>query len=386
MNAISVEALSPSAYYDQSVMLEDQRNGYILTAPGIPVSAELLARLRKWSYASIYSDGQAQSKPKYQEIQDQDTGGVALQEDVADQKLAEDTNAAYQDALSFVNSIFEEYREEGSLNPQQISDHIKGMVDQVRTLGHHLLAYSKFKNPFNSHLVSHSVNTTILAISIGLLAKRAAHQLIELGTAAMLHDIGMLKIPAEKYENAGELDGKERQTLMAHTVLGYRALKLFPFPESIPLTALEHHENVDGSGYPQQLKAERIHDHAKLVAVVGSYDAVTSARPFRLRSAGHQAIVDLLKHRDKRYDGRMVMALVRVLSVHPIGSFVELTNGGRGMVYRSAPDNPRFPIVKVLQDDGGVPLGDPVYVQTSEDSGVAVRRSLDAEEAGAVRQ
>ena len=386
MNAITVETLSPAAYYDQSVMLEDRPNGYILTAPEIPFTTELLARLRKWRYAAVYSDGQAQSKPTYQGAQDQETGGAALQQDVADQKLAEDASAAYQDALSFVNSIFQEYREDGFLNPRQISDRVKQMVDEVRTLGHHLLAYSEFKNPFNSYLVSHSVNTTVLAISIGLLAKRAAHQLIELGTAAMLHDIGMLKIPAKMYENAGELDEKERQTLMAHTVLGYRALKGFPFPDSIPLTALEHHENVDGSGYPQQLKAEKIHDHARLVAVVTSYDAITGARPFRLRSAGHQAIVDLLKYRDKRYDGQMVMALVRILSVHPIGSFVELTTGGRGMVYRSDPDNPRFRIVKVLQDDSGTRLGDPVYVQTSDDSGVAVRRSLSAEEANAVGQ
>ncbi len=386
MHAISVETLSPAAYYDQSVMLEDRPNGYILTAPEIPLSEELLARLRKWSFASVFSDGQVRSKPTYQGLQDQDAGAAALQQDVADQRLAEDANTAYQDALSFVNSIFKEYREEGLVNPRQISDRVKQMVDQVRSLGHHLLAYSEFKNPFNSYLVSHSVNTTILAISIGLLAKRGAHQLIELGTAAMLHDIGMLKIPAEKYENAGELDEKERKTLMAHTVLGYRALKAFPSPDSIPLTALEHHENVDGSGYPQQLKAEKIHDHAKLVAVVASYDAMTGARPFRLRSAGHQAIVDLLKYRDKRYDSQMVMALVRILSVHPIGSFVELTSGGRGMVYRSDPDNPRFPIVKVLQDDSGAALGDPIYVQISEDSGVAVKRSLSADEASAVGQ
>ena len=66
MNAITVETLSPAAYHDQSVMLEDRPNGYILTAPEIPFTTELLARLRKWSYAAVYSDGQAQSKPTYQ--------------------------------------------------------------------------------------------------------------------------------------------------------------------------------------------------------------------------------------------------------------------------------------------------------------------------------
>ena len=386
MNAITIETLSPAAYYDQPVMLEDQPNGYILTAPEIPLTAELLARLRKWRYASVFSDGQSQTKPTYQGVQSEEAGGAAMQQDLADQKLADDASSSYQDTLAFVNSIFEEYREEGFLNPRQISERVKQLVEEVRTLGHHLLAYSEFKNPFNSYLVSHSVNTAVLAISIGLLAKRASHQLIELGTAAMLHDIGMLKIPAEKYENAGELDEKERQTLMAHTVLGYRALKGFPFPDSIPLTALGHHENIDGSGYPQQLRAEKIHDHAKLVVVVASYDAITGARPFRLRSAGHQAIVNLLKYRDKRYDSQTVMALVRILSVHPIGSFVELTTGGRGMVYRSDPDNPRFPVVKLLQDENGTVLSDPLYVQASDDSGVAVRRSLSAEEAGAFGQ
>ena len=61
MNAISVETLSPPAYYDQSVMLEERPNGYILTAPEIPLSEELVARLRKWSFASVFSDGQVWS-------------------------------------------------------------------------------------------------------------------------------------------------------------------------------------------------------------------------------------------------------------------------------------------------------------------------------------
>ena len=148
--------------------------------------------------------------------------------------------------------------------------------------------------------------------------------------------------------------------MAAHTLLGYRILKGFSAPENVALAALEHHERIDGSGYPRGLSAPKITDYALIIAVACSYDAMVSRRPFQPGTLdGHATIMDLAQKNRKQYDEKVLKALVYTLSVYPVGTAVLLSNNSKGIVVKTDPAKPRCPSVQVLLDPDGKKLAEP---------------------------
>jgi HD-GYP domain-containing protein (c-di-GMP phosphodiesterase class II) len=216
--------------------------------------------------------------------------------------------------------------------------------------------------------------------------KAPPHRLIELGQACLLHEIGMLKLPADLPAAARALTPEERKTMAAHTLLGYRILKGFSAPENVAIAALEHHERIDGSGYPRALAAPKITDYALIIAVVCSYDAMLSRRPFKPGTLdGHASIMDLAQKNRKQYDEKVLKALVYTLSVYPVGTVVVLSNNSKGIVVKTDPNKPRSPSVQVMLDPHGKKLAEPPLVQVSETGGLTITGVLTAEEAQLVK-
>ena len=185
--------------------------------------------------------------------------------------------------------------------------------------------------------------------------------------AALLHDIGMLKIPSTLYLSEDKLSPQDRKTTMAHTILGYRILKNVSVSENVALAALEHQEKIDGSGYPKRLTGDMISTYARIVCVANSYDAIVSPRPFKERKDGHRALLALLKTDRAAYDQKILMALTYSVSLYPLGTYVVLNNNARGIVYRVNPKNPQEPIVKVTEKQNGERLKEPLLVRLSKE-------------------
>jgi len=217
--------------------------------------------------------------------------------------------------------------------------------------------------------------------------KAPPHRLIELGQACLLHEIGMLKLPADPSLASRALSPEERKAMAAHTVLGYRILKGFSAPENVALAALEHHERIDGSGYPRALTAPKISDYALIIAVACSYDAMLSRRPFKPGSLdGHATIMELAQKNRKQYDEKVLKALVFTLSVYPVGTAVQLSNNSKGVVVKTDSAKPRSPSVLVLVDPNGKKIPEPTVVQVAEAGGLTITGVLTAEEAQQVRE
>ena len=155
-------------------------------------------------------------------------------------------------------------------------------------------------------------------------------------------------------------------------------LKEEQFPLAICLSALEHHERMNGTGYPRALTGDKISLYARIIAVSCSYDAVTASRPYKEAREGYEGMVDILKNEGKQYDDLVIKSLVYSLSVYPVGSFVLLTNAKLGQVIDVNPDNPRYPVVLVLGSK--TPDGKETIVQTSE-TGVRILKPVRREDA-----
>lgn len=130
---------------------------------------------------------------------------------------------------------------------------------------------------------------------------------------AMIHDIGKIGIPAEILSKPSQLTTVERQLIQEHASMGYNILKDIQFPWPIAEIAQQHHERLDGSGYPNHLRGEAILLEARIVAVADVIESMSSHRPYR-PTLGLQAAIDEIKqHRGTFYDSRVVDACIEVL-------------------------------------------------------------------------
>ncbi|MDR2535317.1 MAG: HD-GYP domain-containing protein [Treponema sp.] len=347
MKKYVVKEIPEESFFSQPIYLDDQ---FILGAPETSFSQELRSALEEWKFTEVYSDGE----PK--------DGSFSQNADIA--KAAErllSADSENRDALltyadefyrlfqKYTEELFTMVSQEQEINFAAVTENVQVVCKVIQHDRRLLLWVQKNHEPKqdDNYQASHAVKSMIIAVMIGCVVKFTPQRLIELGVSALLHEIGMAKLPTRLYLTRWTLTPEERKTILTHPILGYKLLKSFNFPSVICLGALEHHERENGTGYPQKLSGDKITLYAKIIAVACSYEALTTHRPYKKAKDKHTALMDLLKNEGKQYDDTIVRALVSGLSVYPIGLYVLLSNGKKGQVVDVNPETPRFPIVQV---------------------------------------
>jgi hypothetical protein len=204
--------------------------------------------------------------------------------------------------------------------------------------------------------------------------------------AALVHDVGMLRVPTEIILKTGTLDDTERRATERHAIIGAElAAKLLPGGAWLSEAAGGHHERLDGTGYPGGLRDAHLTPLTRLLAVCDVYAALCSPRPYRPARETRTALADTLLLADQGgLDPREAERLL-TLSFYPVGAAVELANGAIGVVvatHMAARDlnTPARPIVAVLTDALGRPLPTPQYIDLGAAEGPAIVRTLTAAE------
>jgi len=378
MNEYNVKEIEPKSYFSKPVYLDGT---YVLTAPEIPFSRELIGLLEKWKFTKVVSEGEANRE--YTSIpnaaaaaKDGGIAGIAQQSDA--DRLGK-ANRFYSTFITGVETIFFKATASEELEFKVVMEKIKELVDFIRTDRRFLMRILKDIEAADNknYLTIHSVRSTIISIIIGTYLKLPNHRLIELGVAALLHEIGMLKLPKQIYLSQRALTPVEQKAIITHPILGYTLLKSFDFPLPVCLAALEHHERENASGYPRRLSSEKISLYSKIIAVACSYEALSTKRPHKEAKDGYTGMLELLKNEGKQYDDTVVRALVLSLSIYPIGLYVLLSNGKKGQVIDVNPENPRYPIVQIFGEF--TPDGKIKTMLTSQDT-LSIVRPLNRSE------
>lgn len=375
MNKILISSIPPNAYFSAPVYLDDK---YILLSQDTPMREPLLRRLRTWGYSYVYSDGQPTAAPVLPTVTAQ-SETITLDDDVKDQNQFKTAQQFFKELLDFIERIFTDFITKNELSIPRITEKVKELIIQVKEQRNYILRLADLSSQEKNYIVIHTAKTAILSIAIGMQMKLPPHKLIELGLAALLHEIGMIRLPPQLYMSNRILTPEEKRAITAHPIIGYKILKAFSFPVSVCLTVLEHHEHLDGTGYPRQLAGDRISLPARILAVAGSYAALVSKRPYRAGKDGHSSLLDLLRGKGTQYDENVLKALIFVVSLYPIGTYVQLANGSKGVVVEPNIENPRFPLVKVYIAETGDPLKEPILVKTDTES-TKITRVLTKEE------
>jgi HD-GYP domain-containing protein (c-di-GMP phosphodiesterase class II) len=372
MKTFSVANIPVNYFFSEPLYLDD---GFVLTSPEMPVTAELKNTLKEWLFNDVKSEGEPY-EGYHEGKQQKKIDGHTFLNDAA--KLA-GAKSFYLDLERFTSDIFTRAANKSRVSYQSIAEKIRDVREEIKLNRRFLLQVQAEINPDDNDdfLVIHTVKSTVIAIIIGQYLKLPAHRLIELGVAALLHEIGMVKLPQHIARSKTQLSPKDRSTLMLHPVLGFEMLKSMDFPMAIGSAALEHHERENGSGYPHQLTGDKIGLYGKIIAVACSYEAITAKRPHKDARGGYEGIADLLRNVGRHYDDTIIRALVFSLSIYPIGQFVMLSDGAKGQVIDANPMDPRFPIVQIL--DKKNPQGQNEIIETNP-AGIYIQRPLSSKD------
>jgi HD-GYP domain-containing protein (c-di-GMP phosphodiesterase class II) len=176
-------------------------------------------------------------------------------------------------------------------------------------------------------------------------------RLTRLGVGLILHDIGKLAVPLQILNKRGSLSDEEIAQIQLHPTAGVDLLRPADPSPLVLATVRDHHERLDGSGYPGGRSAETIHEFARICAVADVFDAVSSERPYKHASPSHVAMNVIAEGVNRgRLDPRVVAAFRRVCMPYPLGSEVVIDGERLGVVSDVDVDEPWMPTVRRMQD------------------------------------
>lgn len=198
-------------------------------------------------------------------------------------------------------------------------------------------------------LYTHSVNVAALSLMTGRALGMNEHELLNLGVGALLHDIGKVMISAEILNKPAKLTKKEFEIIKTHPLEGYRMVQDNSSISSIAKNIiLCHHERLDGSGYPNQLKSNKINEYARIVAIADMFEAMVSERAYRRKFPIYQALDVLMAETIQALDVHVFRTFVKNITLYPGGTGVLLSTGEKALVVenRNHPTRPKTRIVR----------------------------------------
>lgn len=328
MRYVSIDSVEPGMVLARSIYTSD---GLALLNKGVQLTVGMLSTLRRLGVTAVY-------------IQDERFADIVMEEVVSEQTKRE--------ALSAFSTTVQCVQAGKLVSSKTISETTSNLIDEIMRNQKVLVNLTDIRTKDNAmflHALQVCTLSTVIGVNLGL----PKTQLQELAIGALLHDIGKCEVPdpQKKQENA-ELEGN-KDDYRQHTWRGYKRLrKIKEFSITIPHVALQHHEHVDGTGFPRKMSGEDIHRYAKIVAIANFFDNLIAGEGLDgKRLMPHEATEFLMGLSGKRFDLETVIAFLKSIAIYPNGTSVKLSTGQIGVVVGQHFGLPARPIVRLFQKD-----------------------------------
>lgn len=258
--------------------------------------------------------------------------------------------ANFDFAKSTVDSCLSALRLSHDIDTNRVKSAVKNCVKSVVSNPNAMMWLTQIKHK-DDYTAEHSVRVSVMAVALGRELALLEKELEDLGVAAMLHDVGKIKIPDEVLNKEGALKPEEYELMKTHTSHGKQLLmSKSDVPPIAVDVAASHHEHINGKGYPNGLTSEKIPFFAKIVAVVDAFDAITSDRVYSKARSTLEGLRILYECRGQQFDDEIVRAFVRLVGIYPPGHIAELTNGEIAIILSCERNNKLKPKVMVVRD------------------------------------
>jgi HD-GYP domain-containing protein (c-di-GMP phosphodiesterase class II) len=210
---------------------------------------------------------------------------------------------------------------------------------------------------YDEYTFTHCLNVASMGVLFGNHMGLPDRQLELLGLSGLLHDVGKCLLPKELVNKPGKLSDEEFEAMKRHTVLGFEYIK---DQEGIPGQAargvLEHHERLDGSGYPYRITGVDMDGMSRILSVLDVFDALTSDRVYRTRVSPHTALKILFEKRGGAFAENVLDRFIKCVGVYPASSVVQLRNGCYAVVTGHDPARPLSPFMTIFRNAEGLAI------------------------------
>ena len=278
MQRISVPLLQPGMVTARRIYSD---NGRLIMNAATTLTDSTITKLRNMGIGSVYIQN-----PLFAELE-------------IPELVQEDTRIKMILAL---HSVISRFQRTQILEIQPLKILLKQLVEEIVDNKNSMIHYLDMR-VYGDYILGRSINVCILAALTAINMGYNEERLHDLALGVLLHDIGMTQIPQEIVTKAGSLTTEELAVVQTHTKIGFevlRKLRLISTPAAH--IAFQHHERIDGTGYPRRLKGEEIHEFARITAVADVFDALTSVRPYKRAWTTDEALDYLHAGRGEHFD------------------------------------------------------------------------------------
>jgi len=278
--------------------------------------------------------------------------GAVNQEEVRDsRKVAKRT---FYRAIEATKTVMLSARDRRPVDLRKAKRAVQSLVDLILNEEFSLIGLTAIKN-HDEYTFQHSVNVSILSISLGQRLGLSKKMLGELGVAAILHDLGKASIPGWVLNKPGRLTAEEWKLMADHPVQGVKMISKLRGLNELALRAMivafEHHLNVDGSGYPKLGDRLQMSFFSRIVAIADCFDAMTAHRSYRKSPfTPYEALHHMLIANRDKFDPLLIKAFVNTVGMYPAGTVVLLDTNEIGVVTAHNSHEIFRPKVKIVAD------------------------------------
>jgi HD-GYP domain-containing protein (c-di-GMP phosphodiesterase class II) len=253
----------------------------------------------------------------------------------------------HNEALGLISNALEAVQNGHAVDTQPFEEMASSFMDSVVRNKNALACLSRIRDK-DSYLMEHSVNVGVLMSILGTYLKLDQQYLHQCVTGALLHDIGKILIPDTILHKPGKLTDEEFIIMQRHSLYSQKILeKGEGFPQVSINVAGQHHERIDGKGYPAGLKGDEVTQEARMASVVDVYDAITADRVYHDAMTPSVALKRMLTWCGPHLDVNYVHAFIKAMGIYPVGSLVELENGMAGVVIEET-EMTMKPVIRVM--------------------------------------
>lgn len=340
----------------------------LVLAKGAKMRKNVLDVLKRWDFAEFIFELDEQAEDV--DMQAVEAGDISSLIDVAknpkvvkfqqkDALYFKNYKKKFSELKNFVGYTFREFKKNMRVDIDKLSETMRGLYVFVRDNKMDVLRYLfGYRKQATIGITHHTIRVTVLAIIVGMRLKIPFFKIIELSVTSVLHVIGMLSLPKDLFDE-GKIEYRDNdEKVKAHILYGYNTMKMLHFPLNVQLGILEQRENERGTGFPRQVKSELRSIYGKIIQACCALENELYNVCINPKMTNFSVMRTFVENKDGLYDKDVMNALLENLSYFPIGTYVKLKNGKKGLVIDAKPTTPVAPIVRLCNefDDNGKPL------------------------------
>ena len=273
--------------------------------------------------------------------------------DVLDEELfldehpKERLNVRFEMLSNKMESVFDDVKYGKKIIISEVSEEVDLLIEELKK-NNNILGRLRELEEGDDYTFNHSLNVCMLSTMIGKWLGYNQIEIKQLSLAGLFHDIGKLKISDDIINKPGKLTEREFEIIKKHPIYSYNCtMDTIGISKNVSLGVLAHHEREDGSGYPNGIKGDKIHEFAKIIAVCDIYDAMTSNRAYKDKESPFYVAEHLDDSSFSNLDPRITRVFLENISKFYVGNIVKLSNGEIGEIIYIHPNEVTKPIVKV---------------------------------------